>query len=101
MPLRAFVLFGHNPAPWVVAVMSRVLMPLRAFVLFGPVSGPQLNRLLGTMVLMPLRAFVLFGQLKQGAERFGAGESFNALAGICAFWTYSFCPTNRIAFIPF
>ena len=44
---------------------------------------------------MPLRAFVLFGQtIKADGVVATYGKGFNALAGICAFWTHGFGPDD-------
>ena len=40
-------------------------------------------------VLMPLRAFVLFGLCGRFGGAYEQFARFNALAGICAFWTKS------------
>ena len=45
---------------------------------------------------MPLRAFVLFGPPWPGAHQAqDMATSFNALAGICAFWTDGFPVARR------
>ena len=67
-----------------------VSMPLRAFLLFGPNPAVAAWFQQHARVSMPLRAFLLFGRTKVAAKTL-AYLGFNALAGIFAFRTQTKC----------